>query len=74
MARILDGLILVSFTFSNISGKPLAEAGREIGYGTSFIEWFRCFESVGTFSRNMIIGFNLYIYLSVRRHAELEAR
>ena len=43
LARILDGVIKVSFIFSNISGKPLAEAGREIGYGSSFIEWFRCF-------------------------------
>ena len=25
-----------------ISGKPLAEASGEIGYGSSFIEWFRC--------------------------------
>ena len=39
----------------------MAEASGEIGYGSSFIEWFRCFERSFT---NVTIPFflNLYVF------------
>ena len=51
-----------------VPGKPLAEASGEIGYGSSFIEWFRCFLNW------QIWQFLTCFISSVRRHAELEER
>ena len=57
--------------YSSLLGKPLAEAAGEIGYGSSFIEWFRCLlELFRTNSESRLHCF----CLSAKRLGELEAR